>query len=288
MYRPRIIALVGALALATLACTFTFNTPLQSVSIGPLNTYEFDIPQPEPGEITDLNLEFGVGELFISPADGEALVSGEAVYNVEEFEPRVTVSGTEVEISQEIEEINIIPIIDEDIENTWDLELGAYQMRLQIAAGGYQGEFELGGLALSELRIAEGAADTRLSFSEANPVEMEKLRYDTGASKAVLTGLANANFEEMEFRSGAGDYRLEFTGELQRDGQVEIKSGISNLVIVVPEGTAATLSVDSGLSNIDLSGDWRSRAGRYSIEGEGPQLTITVEMGAGNLELRTR
>ena len=35
-----------------------------------------------------------------------------------------------------------------------------------------------------------------LSFSEVNPVEMDTLRYDTGASRAVtLTGLANANFQ---------------------------------------------------------------------------------------------
>ena len=35
---------------------------------------------------------------------------------------------------------------------------------------------------------------------------MALFRYETGASKVKLTGLANANFGTMDFNSGAGDY----------------------------------------------------------------------------------
>jgi hypothetical protein len=161
-------------------------------------------------------------------------------------------------------------------------------MELDIAAGGYQGEFNLGGIPLRELRIAEGAAKTDVSFSEPNPVEMDTLRYDTGASQATLTGLANANFREMDFRSGAGDYRLDFSGELQQDADVSIKSGLSRIVIIVPEGTPATVRFEGGLVNVDRSGSWRISGGLYTLPGDGPELTITVEMGAGNLELRER
>ncbi len=161
-------------------------------------------------------------------------------------------------------------------------------MELDIAAGGYQGEFNLGGIPLRKLHIAEGAAKTDVSFSEPNPVEMDTLRYDTGASQATLTGLANANFREMDFRSGAGDYRLDFSGELQRDADVSIKSGLSSIVIIVPEGTPATVRFEGGLVNVDRSGSWRISGGLYTLPGDGPELTITVEMGAGNLELRER
>lgn len=288
MNQIKIVAIIGAIVLATLACSFTVDVPVRGVSVGTLQTFDFDIPVPESGETTELKLEFGAGELFLSPGLGESLVSGTATYNVIEFEPTVNVTGTRVEISQEVEEINVLPFVSEDIENTWDLELGKTPMELQIAAGGYRGEFELGGLPIEDFYIAEGAADSRLSFSEPNPTVMDTLRYETGASKAVLTGLANANFENMEFRSGAGDYRLEFSGKLQRDGQAEIKSGLSNLVIVVPEGTSATVFVESGLTNIELFGNWRSRGSLYELAGEGPELIINVEMGAGNLELRDR
>ena len=117
---------------------------------------------------------------------------------------------------------------------------------------------------------------------------MDTLRYDTGASQATLTGLANANFQDMDFRSGAGDYRLDFSGDLQQDADVSIKSGLSSIVIIVPEGTPATVHFEGGLVNVERSGSWRMSGGLYTLSGEGPELTITVEMGAGNLELRER
>ena len=288
MYRIKFIAIVAAIALTTLACNFSINRQIRGVSVGSLETYEIEVPPPDSSQVSEVRLEFGAGELNLSPGSDEYLVSGTATYNVDEFEPRVTVSGTDVEISQQIEEINIIPLIGDEFENVWDLELGSFPMELDISAGGYKGEFELGGVPLHELRIAEGVADTRVSFSELNPIEMDTLRYDTGASKVILTGLANANFDEMDFRSGAGDYRLDFSGQLQRDAEVSIKSGLSSIVIIVPEGTPATVSFEGGLTNVDLDGDWRMSGSNYVLSGEGPQLTISVEMGAGNLELRTR
>lgn len=287
MYPIKALAVIAVLGIAMLACTFTIDNQFQGVTIGTSETTEIEVPGPESEQITKVLLEFGVGELNLSPGDGN-LVSGTATYNVEEFEPQVTVTERRVKISHQVDDINLIPVLGDDLENSWDLEFGSFPMELEIAAGGYQGNFDLSGVPLHELRIAEGAAKTDLSFSELNPVEMDTLRYDTGASQATLTGLANANFREMDFRSGAGDYRLDFSGELQQDAYVSIKSGLSNVVVIVPEGTPATVQFEGGLANIDYSGSWRMTGSVYTLPGEGPELNITVEMGAGNLELRER
>lgn len=288
MYPIKALAAIAALGVAMLACTFTFDSQMQGVTIGDTETTDIEVPAPDSEEITKVKLEFGAGELYVAPGSSKSLISGTADYNVEEFEPEVTVTDRRVRVSQQVDDINLIPVFGQDLENRWDLSLGNYPMELEIAAGGYQGEFELGGIPLHELRIAEGAARTDLTFSEPNPVEMDLLRYDTGASQATLTGLGYANFRELEFRSGAGDYRLDFSGELQRDADVTIKSGLSNIVIVVPEGTPATVRFEGGLANVDRSGSWRMTGGSYTLPGEGPELTITVELGAGNLELRER
>jgi hypothetical protein len=288
MYPIRALAAIAALSVAMLACTFTFNPQIQGVTIVLPETTKIEIPAPDSEQVTEVKLEFGAGELNIDPGDSDYLVSGTATYNVEEFEPEITATEGRVKISQQVDDINLIPVLGDDLENRWDLALGSFPMELDIAAGGYQGEFNLGGIPLRELRIAEGAAKTDVSFSEPNPVEMDTLRYDTGASQATLTGLANANFREMDFRSGAGDYRLDFSGELQQDADVSIKSGLSRIVIIVPEGTPATVRFEGGLVNVDRSGSWRISGGLYTLPGDGPELTITVEMGAGNLELRER
>lgn len=288
MYTGKALAAIAALSVAMLACTFTFDNQVRGVTIGSTETMDIEVPAPDSNEVTDVKLEFGAGELNISSTDSESLVSGTATYNVVEFEPEVIVSDRRVKITQEVKDVNLIPVFGDELENRWELALGTYPMELEIAAGGYQGNFDLGGVPLQELRIAEGAAKTEVSFSEVNPVEMGTLRYDTGASQATLEGLANANFRDMEFRSGAGDYRLDFSGELQRDADVSIKSGLSSIVIIVPSGTPATVRFEGGLANVDRSGSWRLSGGVYTLPGDGPGLTITVEMGAGNLELRER
>ncbi len=288
MYRVKFLTVIAILAFATLACTFTFNRQVQGVSVGSMQTYEIEVPAPDSDEVSKVSLEFGAGELNLSPGAGGLLVSGTATYNVDEFEPKVIVTDTRVKISQQVDNINLIPILGDEIKNRWVLKLGNSPMDLDISAGGYQGEFELGGVPLHELHIAEGAADTSLSFSEVNPVEMDILRYDTGASRASLFGLANANFKAMDFRSGAGDYRLDFSGELLQNADVSINSGLSSIVIVVPEGTPATVRFEGGLTNVDVGGEWRTSGNVYTLSGEGPELTISIEMGVGNLELRNR
>lgn len=280
------LSVIAVLGIAMLACTFTFNSDVQGISVGATQTKEIDVSAENTDENVKVRLEFGAGELMINPGSGEALISGTATYNVEEFEPQVTETQSMVKISQQVEDVNLIPAFGDEMENRWDLELGSTPMELDISAGGYQGDYELGGIPLHELRVAEGAAKTDLSFSKPNPIEMNLLRYDTGASQATLSGLANANFREMDFRSGAGEYHLDFSGQLQQDSDVRIKSGLSSIVIIVPEGTAATVQFEGGLANVDRSGDWRLSGDVYSLAGDGPELRITVELGAGNLELR--
>ena len=50
------------------------------------------------GEVADLRLEFGAGELKLNPGDQGAPVTRTATYNVKELKPRVTVNGNEVVI----------------------------------------------------------------------------------------------------------------------------------------------------------------------------------------------
>jgi hypothetical protein len=75
---------------------------------------------------------------------------------------------------------------------------------------------------------------------------------------------------------------------LQRDAYVDISTGLSNLVIAVPKGTSARISLEGALSNVNIGDDWEMSAGDYVHPGGGPMLDITIDIGAGNLELRTR
>jgi hypothetical protein len=273
------------LIFASLACSVNVKLPMTEIKTGPLVTEEISVPVPDADDV-DLTLALGAGELTLNPNAESGLIEGTVKYNVPDFKPEITTQGGNITIEQGELSIEGIPQFDEDVENSWDLKLGTAPMTLRVNAGAYVGKYDLGGLSLENLYISDGAADVSLDFSALNLVEMGILDYTTGASKVTLTNLANANFSTLVFESGAGNYTLDFSGELQRDANVKIDSGLSTVRIIVPEDMNVKLIFDGGLTNVSPRGNWEQLDnGSYFQAGEGPTLTITVNMGAGNLEL---
>lgn len=277
----KIISAFLVLAIVSMACGFDINLPQQSQPIETV-TKDINVPYPDSEEV-NLKLSFGAGELNLSPGANE-LLDGTATYNYAEFEPDIVTDENNIEVNMGDSDFRVFPTFDE-IENTWDFKLGDQPMNLRIDSGAYQGRFELGGLSLTNLDINDGAADVELSFSELNKVEMTQFNYSTGASNVKLENLANANFSILDFSSGAGDYTLDFSGELQRDATATISSGLSNVIVIIPEGVNAIVTVEGGALNVNTNSNWSQNGNVYEQEGQGPTLTILVDMGAGNLTL---
>lgn len=278
MYR-KLIPFIAILALTALACGISAPEP---PTPQPEVTEDIKVEYPDADEI-NLKLRFGAGKLDLNPG-AALLVDGTATYNYDELKPEINTDGSDVEVRVGDGDVNIFPNLN-NIKNEWDLELGDQPMNLSLESGAYEGEFELGGLALTRLDIKDGASNVEISFSKLNPVEMSTFTYNTGASDVKITGLANANFSLFDFSSGAGDYTLDFSGELQRDASVKIETGLSNFIIIVPEGVNAVVTVQGGLSNVNAGSSWERSGSDYVQKGEGPTLTFVIEMGAGNLTL---
>ena len=289
MNKKPLLAAILVLALVTMACGINFNLPISEVKTGPTQTDDISVAIPNTRETIDLTLTFGAGKIELQPAAQDQLVSGTATYNVEDFKPVIETSGSLVEIKQGDLQIKGIPNFKNDIKNEWELSLAMNTpLNLKINAGAYSGRYELGGLSIENLSITDGASDVNLSFNEPNPTEMKTLRYNTGASNVTLENLGNANFATMTFQGGAGNYKLDFNGEMRQDAVVSIESGVSTVVLVVPEGMPAQVSFDGGLSNVQTFGDWDKSGDSYSQGGSGAKLTFIVKMGAGTLELRNK
>lgn len=275
----KIISAILVLALASMACGFSFDLPEQ-VKAGPEVKEEISVTDPKEDE-TRLLLSFGAGNLNLSTG-AKNLVDGTVVYNVEDLKPEIIEDGAQIEIKQG--NFQGLPPFD-GMKNEWDLQLGSSPMELEISAGAYDGDFELGGLALTNLTINDGAADVSLSFSELNLAEMSEFNYSTGASDVRMEGLANANFERFIFNGGAGDYTLDFSGDLQRDATVSVDCGLSDLTLIIPQGVNVVITIDSALADINLGDGWSQKGTVYSQEGDGPTLTIIINMGAGEITI---
>jgi hypothetical protein len=273
----KIISAILILALASIACGFTVNLPARPTA-GPEVKESITVADPK-SDATRLSLSFGAGKLTLS-SGAQNLVDGTAVYNVADLKPEIEKSGSSIEIKQG--DLKSLPPLN-DIKNEWDLKLSDAPMDLTVKAGAYEGNLELGGLALKSLTVKDGASNVDLSFGKPNQTEMSILRYETGASNVKLTGLANANFSTLTFSGGAGNYTLDFTGKLQRDAVVTVEAGLGDLSLVIPKDMNAVVTVEGAALNVNLSSGWAQNGQRYTQNGSGSKLTILVKMSAGNL-----
>jgi hypothetical protein len=283
-----ILAAVLVVSLVASACGITL--PVTKIQTGPTQTVDIQIPLPEDSSTSsELHLEFLTGELKLSPetAPSGYLVSGGAKFNAADFEPQIDSVGAAFTLRQGNGKFDGIPVNQQELENEWDLQLATTPMRLRIDAGPYNGNFELGGLALQELAVSEAGSDVTCSFSTPNLVEMTSFSYETGGSNLVMKGLANANFAQMTFTAGAGDYTLSFDGDLQREASVMIDAGLGTLNLIVPKGVNAQVTFDGGLTGINLDSGWEQNGKVYIHPGSGPSISIIVKMGVGTLNLKT-
>lgn len=277
------------LLMATMACgfNFDFNLPnIQTIETGPTVTEDISIPYPTSEE-PHLEIAFGAGVLDISPGSGDFLVEGVATYNVPELNPQVVEEGRTIRLQQGDGNLEGIPTFGRDLKMEWELELGTAPMELTINGGANQANVDLGGLAITDLTINQGASDSTFGFSGPNEAEMDSFRINAGAANLNLEGLVHANVQdEIVFKGGAGNYTLDFAGNLEQDLFVTIDAGLGNIILVVPEGTQAVVTLEGALTNVNTSGDWSKSGNEFTNDGSGSMIRIRVTMGAGNLELR--
>jgi hypothetical protein len=278
--KPNLWIAITLLTIITLACSV--NIPAARMQTGETQTLTVNEPASQGSTSTPVSISMGAGTLQIT-GGATGLVEGSIKYNVAEWKPTVTHQGSALSIAQGTNMSNQLP--PQNVVNDWQLKLGQTPIDLTINAGAYNSTLNLGGVPLTSLAINDGASNANISFTTPNPARMQRLAYKTGASTISLTGLGNANFAEMSFEGGAGSYTLDFSGKLQQPSNVHISSGVSNFKINVPATTACKVVMTGAMNSVSTQGAWTVSDKIYSLPGQGPELTITVELGVGSLEL---
>lgn len=278
---PILIGL-SILVLATLACSISLPERVETIE-----TQTFKVAEPLPAGNAPVRLQIGMGAGSLNISGGaQGLVEGEIRYNLAGWEPQISRQEGELRITQKTGLGSALP--GGSPINQWELNLGNHPIDLRIDAGAYEGTLDLSGIPIVNLEISDGASSARVEFNSPNPAKMQRLVYKTGASSVKLIGLANANFSEMRFSSGAGSYTLDFSGRLQQPAQVEVTSGVSQITLIVPEGMKTTVTISGELNDVNTRGTWTALDKVYQTDGEGPELNIKVEMGLGSLNLEQR
>ena len=174
-------------------------------------------------------------------------------------------------------------------KSNWELKLtDRVDLNLDFKLGALKADLELGSLKISSLKFRSGACEGNIKFSSKNQVRMERLSVVTGASNVKLSGLANANFEKMELKGGAGEYHLDFSGEASKDGSVEISCALSSVTISIPEGISAKISAPDRYFSELRSKGWAQDGDNMvspAFSNDKPTFFITLKGALGDFKV---
>ncbi|MEP7285638.1 MAG: toast rack family protein [Chloroflexota bacterium] len=234
-----------------------------------------------------LHLEMGVGKLNLT-AGGDKLVEGTVTYNVEEWQPQITVENNQVMIRQG-RGWHVLGGWS-DVQNSWDLALGTTQpIALSVAKGVGEGRLALGGVPLTEAQIDTGAGATVINFDRPNPENAKRLQVRLGTGTTKIDNLLNANAQVVAVDGGAGEITLNFMGEmLKRDTTVRINIGTGSVKLNIKQGIPVHASVTKGLGDVKARGTLKGIGGNLYetanfASASGPKLNLEITAGLGSV-----
>lgn len=240
-----------------------------------------------------LEMEVTTGQLNLQTGATDALAEGTVTYNVNLLKPQVVSNGSSVRIGPEGTSSDLILLLAydflrTDIQNTWNMTLADAPMTLVLNTGTADADVSLEAYALNDMVISQGPATTLdLIFAAPNQIEMNTLDFNGGPTLRVsMSRLANSRANSINLVTAAGDYDLDFGGQLQNDIAVKITGELNTLTITAPASAAAQVNINGNINSVNAAGTWQTNGDSVSMPGQGHTITIDLSMNAESLRLR--
>jgi len=129
-------------------------------------------------------------------------------------------------------------------ESAMDLELSnAVPLDLDLQMGAAEARLNVGGLAVSRMRVETGAADATLNFSEPNKIEMRRLDIQLGAAGFAIRNLGNARVANVRVDGGVGKVDLDFGGRLENDVTVDAQVALGKFYLRLPRDVGIRVEI---------------------------------------------
>lgn len=239
----------------------------------------------DEGEI-DVRVRFGAGRLSIEPADTRVLYRMNLRYDEESFEPVAEYAPGRLDLGVE----GIKHSFRWRKEDNQEMELRLSRtvpMNLDLEFGAVRADLDLGGLQMTGLDLETGASESRVDFSELNPIRMSNASLKVGAADFHVRNLGNLNSEVITVDAGVGNVVLDFRGDWQGDATVSVDMGLGALELRFPEGLGVRLIRDTFLTSLDSEGLIKRGDSFYSVDWEEAEhrVTVTVDAAFGSIDV---
>jgi hypothetical protein len=263
----------------------------------------FEVEHEDESELL-ASLDIALGSVVLGKADDGYLFQAEVILKndriVPDFEYRV--SGDRGRLDVELSTVkdaddNVsLPDLDSVKDAKWNLYFGdAVPIDLKLELGGTASSLDFSGIPLRTLRLEVEASQASVLFSEPNPVKMDYLRIESGASELSIAGLGYARADRMRFEGGMGKFTLDFTenAEALIGTVADIEIGVASIDILLPSEGSILLDVpDSWFCSINVpDGYIKARSGEYHSPGyspDGDAFVVSVGASVGKVNFATR
>jgi hypothetical protein len=235
-------------------------------------------------QLLEVNVEYGAGNLSISPASGNALYKATLRYDARSFKPVTQYANGRLRVGVEGGSLKGRHVK----SGRLDLTLGnQVPLDLDLKFGAVQANVELGGLRIRQLHVATGASETHLNVGARNPVRCTSIELEVGAAEFTATGLGNLNCENVKMAGGVGDVTLDFNGAWRVDAAVDIDMGLGSLTLRVPRGLGVSVQKTGVLASFD-SQELVKRGNTYYSENwdnAGNRVTFNIDAALGSIRM---
>jgi hypothetical protein len=237
-------------------------------------------------ESVDVRIRFGAGKLNIQPGSEGVLYRMHLRYDEEAFEPVAEFENGRLELGVE----GIRNRIRWRKDNSQEMDLALSRdvaMDMDLEFGAVRADVDLGGLRMTRLNLTTGASESRIDFSEPNPVRMSHAELEAGAADFHVRNLGNLNADKIDVDAGVGNVVLDFRGEWQGDAEMTVDMGLGALELRFPQGLGVRLVKDTFLTSLDSEGMVKRGDSYYSLDWEEAeyQLTVRVDAAFGSIDV---
>jgi len=279
--RQSVLALVAMAIMVAPAFADRFETETRTIDA-------------EGAKTISVSCEFGAGKLKIVPEDMAEAAKLTVTYDPRrfDFDVEYNTRGDEGRLDLESNLKKHRNHDDEDSKNDWNLVLSTrYPTKIDLKVGAAEADIDLGGLKLTELSLEMGAAKGTIDFSKPNPQRVRELKMEIGASSLDVLNIGNANFDYLEFSSGAASTTLDFRGDFHGDADVSLDIGVGSADIILPKGLAVRVRGDGGFfSSVDFHGGEVEKVRRdvretANFAEASDRLTIDLDVSMGSVDI---
>ncbi len=258
--RKSVIGIVVALLLFSVACmSVNVNVGVERAKVGELQRESRVVELARVDDLGDGNplrvvITMGAGELDID-GGAEELLEAEFAYNIAEWAPNVEYHNGRLTIAQPSS--RNLPF-NESVRYEWKLAFNdAVPLLFRAELGAGTGTLDLGSLKVRTVDLKLGAGDMAVDLN------------------------GNRSLERLDMDMGAGKLNLDLRGEWQKDVDVNIRGGVGETTLRLPENVGVRVRVDRGLGGINTRG-LRRDGNDYvnALYGTSP-VTVYVNMQAG-------